>query len=86
MGTVGTVTQNPKNTIRRDKGETTTTAPKASGTGTSTIPQNIPTLYQATHYELTLPEPMRTVATSMSKITPETQRKNAGEIFNLLNT
>ena len=33
-----------------------------------------------------LPEPIGTVTTAIRKITPETQRKNAKDIFNFLNT
>ena len=77
MGTVGMVTQTQENIRRSDQGETTTTSPTSAGTGLS---------YQATHYGGTLPEPRVMVATSMSKITPETQRKIMREIFNLLNT
>ena len=76
-GAVGTVTQTPENIRRIDPGATTTTTPTAAGTG--------PPVYQATRYGGTQTAPMRTFATEMIKITPETKRKNAREIFKFLN-
>ena len=78
MGMVGMVTQTLVNVGRRDPGGIVTTYPTASVTG--------PPVCQATHYGGTLPAPMGAVATEMSKITLETQRKNAREIFKFLNT
>ena len=75
MGTGGTVTQNPENTIIKYQRATATTGPKSAGTVTSTKAQHMPPVYQATQYGVTLPETMGTVATKMRNITLETKRK-----------
>ena len=80
------MTQTPVNTRRGDQGATATTDYTDEGTGKATISQHMPPVYQSKHYEVNLQETRGTVATSMRKITTETQRKNAGDILNLMNT
>ena len=62
MGTGETVTQNPTNTHRTDEEETKMSAPTDADAGRETIAQQIPPVYQTTHYGITLSSPMVTVS------------------------
>ena len=77
MGTGETLTHNPTITRRADQGETATTAPTVAYMKISTIERHMTPLYQATHYGVTLPEPMGTVTIAMRKVSLETKRKSS---------
>ena len=57
MGTVEKVTYKPTNTCRTEQGANATTSLTDTDTEISTTEQQIPPVYQATHYGRTLREP-----------------------------
>ena len=77
--------QAPTNTHRTAQGTTSRTSPTYEDVEIEIISPRIPPVYIVTHYGGNLPSPMGTVATTIIKIAPETQCKNAIDIFNFLN-